>query len=106
VITGGLRTEKIWWVEAEHLNALLMLHEHFGKQTPVYWNAFLKQWSFITNSQIDPVNGGWYPTVHEDSTPASRVKSDRWTECYHQGRAMLNVSAQLRRLAETPAPGR
>jgi len=100
VITGGLRTEKIWWVEAEHLNALLMLHEHFGKETPRYWNAFLKQWDFISEFQIDHANGGWYPTVHADGTPASRTKSDRWTECYHQGRAMLNVSASLRRMAD------
>jgi mannobiose 2-epimerase len=103
-ITGGLHTEKIWWVEAEHLNALLMLHERFGRETPRYWDAFLKQWNFITKSQIDHVNGGWYPTVSEDGAPISRMKSDRWTECYHQGRAMLNVSALLRRMAETGAP--
>ena len=28
-----------------------------------------------------------------------RVKSDGWTEAYHQGRALLNVSADLHRLA-------
>jgi len=103
-ITGGLRKEKIWWVEAQ-LNALLMLHARFGKETSSYWNAFLKQWQFITKFQIDHANGGWYQTVREDGTPISRVKSDRWTECYHQGRAMLNVSAQLRRLAETAPTG-
>ena len=34
-----------------------------------------------------------------DGTPASTVKADMWTECYHQGRAMLNVSERLRKLA-------
>jgi hypothetical protein len=29
------------------------------------------------------------------------VKADMWTECYHQGRAMLNVSERLRKLAES-----
>jgi mannobiose 2-epimerase len=99
VVTGGLRTEKIWWVEAEHLNALLLLHEHAGKETSQYWDAFIKEWDWISKYQIDHTNGGWWPTVQADGTPASRVKADMWTECYHQGRAMLNVSERLRKLA-------
>jgi len=27
------------------------------------------------------------------------VKADMWTECYHQARAMMNVSDRLRKLA-------
>jgi mannobiose 2-epimerase len=100
-ISGGdLHTEKIWWVEAEGLNALLLMHERFGRQSPRYWNAFLQQWNFISKSQIDHVHGGWYPTVSAEGKPAGRdVKSDAWTEGYHQGRAMMNVSNLLRRLA-------
>ena len=99
VVTGNVRTEKIWWVEAEHLNALLLLHEHFGKESPKYWDAFVKQWDWISRFQIDHENGGWWPTVRADGTPASRVKADMWTECYHQARAMLVVSERLRKLA-------
>jgi mannobiose 2-epimerase len=98
-VTGGLRTEKIWWVEAEHLNALLLQHERLGKETTQYWDDFVKQWNWITKYQIDHANGGWWPTVKADGTPASTVKADMWTECYHQGRAMMNVSARLRKLA-------
>ena len=99
VVTGEVRTEKIWWVEAEHLNALLLQHERFGRDTSRYWNAFVKQWHWIRNSQVDPVHGGWWPTVRADGTPVSRVKADMWTECYHQARAMLVVSERLRKLA-------
>ena len=99
VVTGGLRTEKIWWVQAEHLNALLLLHEHVGKETTQYWDAFIKEWDWITKYQIDHTNGGWWATVQAGGTPASRAKADMWTECYHQGRAMLNVSERLRKLA-------
>ena len=98
-VTGGLRTEKIWWVEAEQLNALLLQHEHVGKETTKYWDAFVKEWDWISKYQIDHANGGWWATVQADGTPASRVKADMWTECYHQGRAMLNVSERLRKLA-------
>jgi cellobiose epimerase len=99
VVTGGLHTEKIWWVEAEHLNALLLLHDHWGKETTHYWEAFVKEWEWITRYQIDHTHGGWWPTVQADGTPASHAKADMWTECYHQGRAMLNVSERLRKLA-------
>jgi mannobiose 2-epimerase len=96
----NLKKEKIWWVEAEGLNALLLMHSKFGKDDPKYFNAFAKQWDFISTHQIDPTHGGWYPTVSEDGTPpANRPKSDRWTEGYHQGRAMLNVSKTLEELA-------
>jgi mannobiose 2-epimerase len=98
-VTGGLSTEKIWWVQAEHLNALLLLHEHLRKETSKYWDAFIKEWGWITKHQVDHTNGGWWPIVQADGTPASRVKADLWTECYHQGRAMLTVSERLRKLA-------
>ncbi len=99
VVTGSLRTEKIWWVEAEQLNALLLQHEHVGKETTKYWDAFVKEWDWISKYQIDHTNGGWWATVQADGTPASRVKADMWTESYHQARAMLNVSERLRKLA-------
>jgi cellobiose epimerase len=98
-ITGNLRTEKIWWVEAEQLNALLLQHERFGRETNRYWDAFVKQWDWIRKYQVDPVNGGWWPTVEADGTPVSRAKANMWTECYHQGRAMLVVSERLRKMA-------
>ena len=96
----NLKKEKIWWVEAEGLNALLLMHSRFGKEDPKYWNAFVKQWDFISKHQVDATHGGWYPTVSEEGkAPAGRAKSDRWTEGYHQGRAMLNVSESLEKLA-------
>jgi cellobiose epimerase len=92
--------EKVWWTEAEGLNVLLLMHHRCGKQTTKYWQAFLNQWDFIQKHQVDHKNGGWLSSVHEDGTPfPGRVKSDQWTECYHQGRALMNVSATLRKLA-------
>lgn len=97
---GQLAKEKIWWVQAEGLNALLLMHEQFGGETSVYWQCFQQQWAFISKFQIDHEHGGWYPTVNADGTPRIGLpKSDRWTEGYHQGRALMNVTERLRRLA-------
>ena len=92
--------EKVWWVQAEGLNALLLIDRRFGTETTRYWEAFKKQWQFIQSYQIDQTHGGWYSEVAEngDALPG-RVKSDAWTEGYHQGRALLTVSAALRERA-------
>jgi len=76
VVTGEVKTEKIWWVEAEQLNVLLLLHEHNAKETNLYWDAFVKEWNWIQKSQVDSVHGGWWPTVRADGTPVSRTKAD------------------------------
>ncbi len=97
---SATKTDKVWWVQAEGLNALLLMHERYGRQTPRYWSAFLRQWNFIRQYQIDATNGGWRQSVTtEGNAIPNQIKSDMWTEGYHQGRALLNVSAMLSRLA-------
>ena len=98
---GAHDTAKIWWVQAESLNALLLMHEKFGAETPKYWQAFLKQWSFIQKFQVDSKHRGWLNTVSKEGVAKpGRNKSDAWTEAYHQGRALLNVEAMLKKLAK------
>jgi mannobiose 2-epimerase len=94
------KVDKIWWVQAEGLNALLLMHDKYGRETQKYWDYFLRQWSFIQNHQIDKRHGGWFPTVKPDGTiiPGA-VKADRWTESYHQGRALIRVSDRLTKMA-------
>ena len=94
------KKEKVWWVQAEGINALLWMHRHYGKETSRYWNACVKQWQFIRTKQVDAKYGGWFPQIEPDGEPTkNRQKSDGWTECYHQGRALLEVEAVLRELA-------
>ncbi len=95
--------KKIWWVQAECLNALFLMDGKFGGETSRYWDAFMRQWRFIQTHQVDHRHGGWFSEVAEngDALPG-RVKSDGWTEGYHQGRALLTTSAALRARAEEP----
>lgn len=101
---AATRRDKIWWTQAEGLNALLLMHERYGKSTPKYWEAFLREWEFIRDHQVDSHNGGWYPAVAADGAARPGLnKSDSWTDPYHQGRALMNVSARLQALAAKPA---
>lgn len=91
--------EKIWWTQAEGLNALLLMHERFGSQTPRYFAAFQKQWDFITKYQVDHRHGGWYETVSAEGHAApGQSKGTVWKAAYHDGRALMNVAEGLRRM--------
>ncbi len=92
--------EKIWWTQAEGLNALLVMHERFGRQSPRYFEAFLKQWDFIRRYQVDPKHGEWYESVSaEGVAPPGQAKATVWKAAYHNGRALMNVSEMLRRMS-------
>jgi cellobiose epimerase len=92
-------TLKEWWVEAEGLNALLMMHERYGKQNPVYFQRFVEQWNFIKNHTIDAEYYGLYNLTEADGTPITQDKGSIWKGGYHDGRAFWNVTARLRKLA-------
>jgi mannobiose 2-epimerase len=91
---------KEWWVQMEGLNSLLLMHQKYGKQTDVYFKAFQLQWQFIKNDQIDPEFHGVYEMVGPDGKPVNPNKGRIWKAAYHDGRALLNVSERLQKLAE------
>lgn len=91
--------EKVWWTQAEGLNALLLMHEHYGRETDRYWNAFLKQWDFIKKFQTDARHGEWFNTVSEDGhAKPDQNKGSIWKAAYHNGRALMFTGERLRRL--------
>lgn len=92
-------TFKEWWVQAEGLNALLLMHEKYGKETPIYFQRFLEQWQFIQKHQIDSEYHGLYNLTRADGTPVTQDKGVIWKAAYHDGRAFLNVSERLHHLA-------
>jgi mannobiose 2-epimerase len=94
-------TDKGWWMQAEGLNALLLMHELYGRSSPDYYKAFEAQWSFITRFQLDPKYGDWWNVVARDGKVLhpETGKGGEWKEAYHQSRALMNTADRLRRLA-------
>jgi mannobiose 2-epimerase len=92
-------TIKEWWVEVEGLNALLLMHERYGKQNSLYFQRFLEQWAFIQKHTIDAQFHGLYNLTKADGTPITQDKGSIWKAAYHDGRAFWNVSERLYRLA-------
>lgn len=92
-------TMKEWWVQVEGLNALLLIHERYGKENGVYFQRFLEQWAFIRKHTIDPQFHGDFNLTTADGAPVTQDKGSIWKAAYHDGRAFWNVSARLRKLA-------
>lgn len=89
---GRLDRSKTWWVQAEALAALKLMHDRFGAETPDYGRRLRETWGFVQGVQLDRVNGGWHPHVDRDGRPRPGPKSDGWTDPYHQARALLRLA--------------
>ena len=89
-------TTKVWWTQAEGMNALILMHNKFGKTTDRYQRAFVKQWEFIEKHHLDLDHGGWYGDVtREGRLIGDGRKASQWKANYHTGRAMMNVVKAL-----------
>jgi cellobiose epimerase len=92
-------TDKPWWVEVEGLNALLLMHERYGKQDSRYFEHFLEQWAFIEKHTIDAEHHGLINLTKANGTPVTQDKGSIWKAAYHDSRAFWNVRERLNRLA-------
>jgi cellobiose epimerase len=91
---------KEWWVEMEGLNSLLLMHEKYGRETDVYFKVFQMQWRFIKDYQTDSQFHGVYEMIGPDGVPTNTNKGRIWKAAYHDGRALLNVTQRLHKLAD------
>ena len=94
---------KEWWVQMEGLNSLLLMHEKYGRESELYFKAFQRQWQFIKDYQTDAQFHGLYTLIGPDGIPANANKGQIWKAAYHDGRALLNVTERLQKLAEAAA---
>lgn len=98
---GAEDKRKAWWAQVEGLNALLLTHQMYGKETNEYFEVFVKQWEFIKRNLIDHRSGGLYQILGPDGSVIVATKGQIWKGAYHDGRAFLEVTERLNRLAET-----
>ncbi|QDV36582.1 AGE family epimerase/isomerase [Tautonia plasticadhaerens] len=92
-----LDPKKVWWTQAEGLNALMLMHRRFGDETGRYRDAFALQWRFIEDHLLDDEFGGWFSEAEADGgRVGDGQKASQWKANYHTARAMINVVRMLR----------
>jgi len=87
---------KEWWVQAEGLNALLLMSKLFP-QDKKYDEAFRKQWEYMNKYLIDHEYGGWYKDGLDKSPEQLKgAKGSDWKVNYHESRALMNCIKMLK----------
>jgi mannobiose 2-epimerase len=103
----GLRrrvTAKVWWVQAESLNALALLHRLHGKETDRFLLALQAVWQFVRRDQIDQRHRGWIDRVsRRGERTLAPAKAHAWKACYHEARALLDARDDLAALLPPPS---
>lgn len=85
-----------WWIQAEGLNALLMMSRIYPKETK-YYDSFLKLWGYIDKNLIDKKYGEWYISgLNTNPNAAKAPKATIWKVNYHNGRALMNCIRMLK----------
>jgi len=87
---------KEWWVQAEGLNALLLMAKLFPQEKK-YDEAFRKQWEYMKKYLIDHEHGGWYKEGLDKSPDQLKsAKGSEWKVNYHESRALMNCIKMLK----------
>jgi len=91
-----MHNAKVWWSEAEALNALLLMSELFPEEE-IYRICFRKQWDYIKAYLIDHEHGGWFEEGLDNSPwRATSPKATDWKVNYHNFRALRNCIRMLK----------
>ncbi|MFW6227190.1 MAG: AGE family epimerase/isomerase [Bacteroidota bacterium] len=92
-----INKDKEWWVQAEGLNALLMI-SYLAENGDHYREVFEKLWEYTNRYVIDHKYGGWYRRGIDTQERANKnaLKGDKWKNCYHTYRAMSQCVDMLK----------
>ncbi len=88
-------SSKVWWVQAEGLNSLLLMSKLFPDEKK-YYNAFLKQWDYIKLYMIDHKYKEWYSKgIDINPEMITSPKAFDWKVNYHNVRGLMNCIKML-----------
>ena len=88
---------KNWWAQAEGLNTLLLMGDHFPNDPLHYFDKFKQQWNYVQTYLIDHVNGDWYEGgLDKEPQKKTALKGQIWKATYHNFRALSNCVKVLR----------
>lgn len=85
------RTDKLWWVQAEGLLALLQRVERAGTAGGREEAAFVALVDWVLGRQLETRRGAWVWATDAAGRPSNFVLAASWKAGYHEVRAMVGV---------------
>jgi cellobiose epimerase len=91
-----IKDTKNWWAQAEGLNSLLLMSDHFPDDEQQYFERFVKLWNYTNANLIDHEYGEWYQGgLDKEPELKTGLKGHIWKASYHQFRALMNCAERL-----------
>jgi mannobiose 2-epimerase len=90
-----------WWAQFELVNALSVMDEEHGRETPRYREELARAWRFLADRLTDHDKGGTFAGIEADGRLRT-AKSHDWFATYHQARALVLTTERLRRAGAGP----
>jgi cellobiose epimerase len=92
------KDSKNWWTQAEGLNALLIMADHFPNDKTQYFEKFKKLWRYANTYLIDHQHGDWFEEgLDKKPERKTALKGHIWKATYHQFRALANCVKNLKK---------
>lgn len=89
---------KNWWAQAEGLNTLLLMADHFPDDPMRYEEKFGQLWTYCQTYLIDHVYGDWFEEgLDKEPQRKTALKGHIWKGTYHHFRALSNCVKRLRK---------
>lgn len=93
-----IKDTKNWWAQAEGLNTLLVMANHFPEDDQQYFEKFKMMWNYIDNNLIDHEYGEWFQGgIDKQPHFKTALKGHIWKASYHQYRSLENCVKGLRK---------
>lgn len=93
---------KNWWAQAEGLNTLLLMADHYPNDAMDYYGHFKKLWQYVQTYLIDHEHGDWYEEgLDKEPQRRTALKGHIWKGTYHTYRALSNCVERLQASAIT-----
>jgi cellobiose epimerase len=91
-----IKDTKNWWAQAEGLNTLLLMADHFPNDKMDYFEKFKQLWEYSKAYLIDHRYGDWYQGgLDKEPERKTDLKGHIWKGNYHQYRALSNCILRL-----------
>jgi len=91
-----IKKSKNWWAQAEGLNTLLIMYQHYPKDPMRYDERFFKLWQYVQTYLIDHEHGDWYEEgLDNEPERKTALKAHIWKGTYHVFRALSNCIRRL-----------
>ncbi len=92
---------KNWWAQAEGLNTLLLMSDHFPNDPMRYYDKFNQLWKYAKTYLIDHTYGDWYEGgIDKEPQRKTGLKGHIWKATYHHFRSLSNCVKRLRGVKE------